>query len=84
MRWLELLAIGIYVFETTGSALLVAVMTIARQAPLALFGTFIGTYAERANRKYLLASGFVVMTMSSGTMGLLATLGVAEIWHQKK
>ena len=81
MRWLELLAIGIYVFETTGSALLVAVMTIARQAPLALFGTFIGTYAERANRKYLLASGFVVMTMSSGTMGLLATLGVAEIWH---
>jgi MFS family permease len=81
MRWLELLAIGIFVFEVTGSALLVAVMTIARQAPLALFGTFIGPIAERTNRKYLLIAGFSIMTVSSGTMGLLAHLGVIEIWH---
>ena len=81
MRWLELLAIGIFVFEVTGSALLVAVMTIARQLPLALFGTFIGPIAERTNRKYLLIAGFAVMTLSSGSMGLLAHFGVIEIWH---
>lgn len=81
MRWLELLAIGIFVFEVTGSALLVAVMTIARQLPLALFGTFIGPIAERTNRKYLLIAGFSLMTLSTGCMGVLASLGVIEIWH---
>ena len=81
MRWLELLAIGIFVFETTGSALLVAVMTIARQLPLALFGVFIGPMAERTNRKYLMIFGFAVMTASTATMGLLANLGVIEIWQ---
>jgi MFS family permease len=81
MRWLELLAIGIFVFEVTGSALLVAVMTIARQLPLALFGTFIGPVAERTNRKYLLIAGFSLMTLSTGVMGVLASLGVIEIWH---
>lgn len=81
MRWLELLAIGIFVFEVTGSALLVAVMTIARQLPLALFGTFIGPVAERTNRKYLLIAGFSLMTLSTGCMGVLASLGVIEIWH---
>lgn len=81
MRWLELLAIGIFVFEVTGSALLVAVMTIARQLPLALFGTFIGPVAERTNRKYLLIAGFSLMTLSTSFMGVLAYLGVIEIWH---
>jgi len=81
MRWLELLAIGIFVFETTGSALLVAVMTIARQLPLALFGVFIGPMAERTNRKHLMIFGFTVMTASTATMGLLANLGVIEIWQ---
>jgi MFS family permease len=81
MRWLELLAIGIFVFEVTGSALLVAVMTIARQLPLALFGTFIGPVAERTNRKHLLIAGFSLMTLSTGCMGVLAGLGVIEIWH---
>jgi MFS family permease len=81
MRWLELLAIGIFVFETTGSALLVAVMTIARQLPLALFGVFIGPMAERTNRKHLMIFGFAVMTASTATMGLLANLGVIEIWQ---
>ena len=81
MRWLELLAIGIFVFETTGSALLVAAMTIARQLPLALFGVFIGPMAERTNRKHLMIFGFAVMTVSTATMGLLAYLGVIEIWQ---
>jgi MFS family permease len=61
--------------------LLVAVMTIARQLPLALFGTFIGPVAERTNRKHMLIAGFSLMTLSTGCMGVLASLGVIEIWH---
>lgn len=81
MRWLEMLAIGIFVYEVTESALLVAVMTIARQLPLALFGSFIGPVAEKTNRKYLLVAGFSVMTCSSFIMGIMASLDVIEIWH---
>jgi MFS family permease len=81
MRWLEMLAIGIFVYEVTESALLVAVMTIARQLPLALFGSFIGPVAEKTNRKYLLVAGFAVMTCSSFVMGIMASWDVIEIWH---
>ena len=42
MRWLETLAIGIFVYEVTTSALLVALMTIARQLPLALLAVSLG------------------------------------------
>lgn len=81
MRWLEMLAIGIFVYEVTESALLVAVMTVARQLPLALFGSFIGPVAEKVNRKYLLIAGSTVMTSSVCSLALLEYYSVLEIWH---
>ena len=81
MRWLETLAIGIFVYEVTASALLVALMTIARQLPLALFGSFVGPFAERFNRKHLLVLGSTAMTFSVSCLALLAYLSLIEIWH---
>jgi len=81
MRWLETLAIGIFVYEVTTSALLVALMTIARQLPLALFGSFIGPFAERFNRKHLLVLGSTVMTVSVFCLAVFAYFSLLEIWH---
>ena len=81
MRWLETLAIGIFVYEVTTSALLVALMTIARQLPLALFGSFIGPFAERFNRKQLLMLGSTVMTVSVSCLAVSAYFSFLEIWH---
>lgn len=81
MRWLETLAIGIFVYEVTTSALLVAVMTIARQLPLALFGSFVGPFAERFNRKHLLVLGSTVMTVSVSCLAVFAYFSFLEIWH---
>ena len=81
MRWLETLAIGIFVYEVTTSALLVAVMTIARQLPLALFGSFVGPFAERFNRKHLLVLGSTVMTVSVFCLAVFAYFSLLEIWH---
>ena len=81
MRWLETLAIGIFVYEVTTSALLVALMTIARQLPLALFGSFIGPFAERFNRKHLLLLGSTVMTVSVSCLAASAYFSFLEIWH---
>ena len=81
MRWLETLAIGIFVYEVTTSALLVAVMTIARQLPLALFGSFVGPFAERFNRKHLLVLGSTVMAVSVSCLAVFAYFSFLEIWH---
>src|SRR5690606_9823237 len=60
LRWLELLAISIYVLEATGSPFLVALMTFLRMAPMFLFGIPAGALADRYDRKQLLMIGLLV------------------------
>ncbi len=81
VRWLEMLAIGIYVFNTTGSPLQVALLTFVRMVPMALFGAPVGAIAERINRKLLLAIGLAALTASSATLGVLMIVGAIELWH---
>ena len=50
-RWLEILAAGVYAFETTGSPFLVALLFFLRLMPLVLFGSVIGTFADRWSPK---------------------------------
>ena len=45
LRWLETLAISVYVFDLTGSPFMVALMVFARLAPTILFGALIGAVA---------------------------------------
>ena len=51
VRWLEMLVVGVFVYQHTGSAFDVALMTMLRMLPMALFGAFIGAAAERANQR---------------------------------
>lgn len=43
-RWLELLVVGVYAFDTTGSPFLVALLVILRLLPLAVLGSVVGTW----------------------------------------
>ena len=45
-RWLELLVVGVFAVETTGSPVLVALLVILRMLPLAVFGSIVGTFAD--------------------------------------
>ena len=47
VRWLETLAVALFVYRATGSAFLVAMMTMLRLLPMGLFGAFLGAWAER-------------------------------------
>ncbi|MEM7406806.1 MAG: MFS transporter [Pseudomonadota bacterium] len=80
IRWLEMLAIGVYVFDVTGSPFLVAVMTVARMAPLALAGMLSGVVAEYVNRRTLLIAGFGLMAVQSAGLALWSTLTPVPIW----
>lgn len=80
MRWLEVLAVSIYVFNLTGSAFMVGLMTALRSAPQ-LIGPWVGAVADRFNRKTLLSGMLAVMAVTSFVLGVLHELGRLEMWH---
>ena len=81
VRWLEMLALALYAYQLTGSAFVVAMLTMLRLLPMGLFGAVIGAAAERIDRRRVLA--LVVSTSMVVTLALaiLATLGAIEVWH---
>lgn len=72
LRWLEVLAIGIYTFEITGSAFSVALMLFIRTLPGVLLGAATGTLASRYRRKHILLLGMALTTINSLVMLSLA------------
>jgi MFS family permease len=80
-RWLEMLVLGVFAFETTGSPFLVALLVILRLMPLAVFGPLVGTFADRlAPRLFLRASLSLATAVSATVFGLFA-LDLAQFWH---
>ncbi|MBM3548544.1 MAG: MFS transporter [Alphaproteobacteria bacterium] len=80
MRWLDMLAVGVYVFEVTASPFLVAVITLARLMPM-LAGAFIGALAERVPLKRMLLVLLGSITVVYTVLATLAFSGWLEIWH---
>jgi MFS family permease len=81
VRWLETIAVGIVVYQRTGSPFLVAVMTMLRLLPMGLFGAFIGALAERIERRTALIAVVILMGSTSFTLAVLAYTGRLEVWH---
>lgn len=80
VRWLELLAFGVYVFDVTGSPMQVAMMTVLRMAPLALAGMFSGAIAEIVNRRLLMLVGVLAMAVQSLFLGVWSMNSDVPIW----
>jgi MFS family permease len=78
VRWLEMLVVGVFVYQHTGSAFDVALMTML---PMALFGAFIGAFAERIERRTALIAVVLVMLTSSVCLAILAHAGQLAVWH---
>jgi MFS family permease len=81
VRWLETIAVGIVVYERTGSAFLVAMMTMLRLLPMGLFGAFLGALAERIERRTALVGVVILMGSISFTLAVLAHTGRLAVWH---
>jgi len=80
LRWLEILAVGVVVFDLTGSPFQVAFMVILRFAPMALIGAFTGVVAEQFNRRLfqILSLGFMLTT--SIVLTVLVFGGYLNLW----
>jgi MFS family permease len=80
-RWLEMLVIGVIVFQATGSALLVAAMTLLRMLPMGVFGAVLGVMADRVPRRTALRVVLVLQGAAVGAMALSDVIGVLAIWQ---
>ena len=77
VRWLQLLVLGLYTYQVTGSPFLVSLVPMLWMLPLALCGPFVGVIADRVSRKLLLVGSLVlalavsvVMTVAAGAAAL--------------
>ena len=81
VRWLEFLAMGMFVFQMTGSAFDVSIVAAVRLLPLLFFGTLTGAIADRVNRSRLLAGSLIFLIAIFSTLGILASLGELRLTH---
>ena len=81
VRWLEMIVVGVFVYQHTGSAFTVALMTMLRMLPMALFGAVIGAVAERLDRRSALIGVVLAMLTTSLCLAALAHAGSLEVWH---
>ena len=81
VRWLEMLAVAVFANQRTGSPFIVALLTMLRMLPMALFGAVVGAAAERFDRRTALVVVVVSMLLSSSILALLAWSNALEVWH---
>lgn len=81
VRWLEMIVVGVFVYQQTGSAFDVALMILLRMLPMALFGALIGALAERVERRSALIAVVLSMLTTSLTLAALAYAGRLAVWH---
>jgi MFS family permease len=80
-RWLEMLVIGLVVWERTHSAFLVAFMTLLRLAPMGLFGVLLGVLADRVERRRALLGVLALQALAIGTLAALALADALATWQ---
>ena len=81
IRWFQLLALGVYTFEITGSPFLVSLVPVLWGLPLTFCGPIIGGIADRVNRKVLLAATIATILCVATTMAIIAYNGELTFTH---
>ncbi|HEX4184867.1 MAG TPA: MFS transporter [Stellaceae bacterium] len=81
MRWLEMLGVAVFAYQHTGSPFVVALLTMLRMLPMALFGAVIGAAAERVERRNALLFVVALMLLCSMALAFLAWSDALEVWH---
>lgn len=81
VRWLDIVVIGIYVFDVTQSAFQASLIAMLRFVPFAPAGPILGMIAERfgLRRTYLVLMWAIVATTL--IQALLALSGQLQVWH---
>lgn len=80
-RWLEMLVVGVVVFQETGSPFLVAAMTLLRIVPMGLLGIASGVAADLVPRRGALLAVLSLQAAALAAMAALALAGALQVWQ---
>jgi MFS family permease len=80
-RWLELLSVGVYVYEVTGSALITTAFALLRMLPLALLGAVTGAVTDRIGHRATLVYSLLAVSAYGVALAGIAVSGSLELWH---
>lgn len=75
VRWMEILVFGVFTYQQTGSAFLVASMIMLRLVPLAVLGVPFGALAARLSRRVGLIVSMAVLSATALALFFIAWLG---------
>ena len=81
VRWIETLAVAVFVFQHTHSPFAVAMNAMLRLLPMGLFGAFLGAWAERIERRTTLVTIITATLLTDGALAALACAGALTVWH---
>lgn len=79
--WLQQIALSWLVYRTTGSALLLGVVTFANQGPILVIAPLSGLLADRFDRRRLLILTQSLAAAQAALLALLALTGTIQAWH---
>ena len=74
-------AVGVWIFEQTGQATALALVTVTGMIPTLLLTLFSGVIVDRTNRKRLMMVGDAVAGGTTIVLLALFLLGQMQIWH---
>jgi MFS family permease len=78
---METVALGIFVFELTGSPFWVAVVGFLRMIPMLLLGPSIGLISDRVDRKLIMGTTLATLSGVYVVMAALVISGQIELWQ---
>lgn len=81
VRWLEMLAVALFAYQITGSAFVVALLSMLRMLPMGLFGAFLGAAADRFERRSALILVVAISMATTLALAVLASLDAIRVWH---
>lgn len=81
VRWLEILVFGVFTYQQTGSAFLVATMIMLRLLPLAVLGIPFGVVAARTRRRTSMQVAVSVLGTTAAVLFLISAFGALQVWH---
>ncbi len=81
VRWLEMIAFGVFTYAETNSAFIVAMVTMLRLLPMGLFGAFIGAWAERIERRTALILIVALLLAGETALAISAITGHLAVWQ---
>ena len=80
-RWMDMLAMSVYVWQHTHSAFLVSLLMVMRFLPMSLLGLFLGDVADRFERRTLMLGINLCLLAGAIALLLLEYAGSLAVWH---